>query len=69
MREIKLKGSKNKLVKFTRFKALLWGPKFLYDIYIYSVAQQPKLGLGDVIVEVYRSYTIRHTNTHPLELL
>jgi len=27
-------------------------------------AQQPKLDVGFLIVEVYRSHTIRHTHTH-----
>jgi hypothetical protein len=30
----------------------------------FSVAQQPKSGLGRLIVEVSRSHTIRHTHTH-----
>jgi len=32
--------------------------------HFFFVAQQPKLGVGALIVEVYRSHTIRHTHTH-----
>ena len=31
--------------------------------------QQPNSGLGHFIVKVSRSHTIRHTHTHPVELL
>ena len=35
----------------------------------FSVALQPSSGLSHLIVEVSRSHTIRHTQTHPVGLL
>ena len=32
-------------------------------LFLFSVVQQPNWGLGRLVVEVYRSHTIRHTHT------
>ena len=39
------------------------------DAIFFSVAQKPNFGLGRLIVEVSRSYTIRNTHTRPVGLL
>ena len=35
----------------------------------FPVAQQPKSRLGRLVLEISRSHTIRHTHTHPVEVL
>jgi len=37
---------------------------WLKAIYFISMTQQPKSGLGDLVVEVSKWYTIRHTHRH-----